>query len=495
MALPGPNTPTDILSRLPEELLLAVAKELMLGNIAQAYKPGICFYKNLPSFCLVNKKCSRVGREVLLRHCCLTNRPVRQPYLLLRTLLRNPELTAKIRHVAIYNDERFDKEEDWPVESIRKIGHYNCEPLTAEEQQGILPATTKFIDELPLPDDLKAYWSRRLVLFQPWAAIVLLLFMAQNVHILYMCDDSASFRCIDFLKRVAEHYPCQLLRSLRKLGLLTGLQASSRVLNWLGGKSWLQLPLLENVTISTYKEKPIAPEYAQQLTELDKDELKQQGNDQEQKDSIVPFTMNQQSLWFLFLHGALQKGPLRRFLSRQKSLQCFSREFCCAGYEVLDELFPLGDRGQEIYEAIQCLKDCLTHLTITHRNYDAIWPINLDQFTALRTLDIGGTFKPDLKLKYGDVEVSNIDTLIDDWLPPNVEKITILPRWPSVADADEPLGNFPELERSFEEFLPQVSVKRPTLKTISFGGYYRMGSKKDWDMVTCRCNTQHPDDY
>ena len=58
-------------------------------------------YNDVRNFCLVNKKCRRIGQEVMFAHCDLTARYAASPLLLTRTLLENPTLASKVQDIKI----------------------------------------------------------------------------------------------------------------------------------------------------------------------------------------------------------------------------------------------------------------------------------------------------------------------------------------------------------------------------------------------------------
>ncbi|KAF1992738.1 hypothetical protein P154DRAFT_583526 [Amniculicola lignicola CBS 123094] len=105
--------------KLPEELLLQLVSSLQELNVAEEKKLSTAYaisplhlklplprsidkYKDLLTFCQLNKKCKRIGQEVLMRNCDLTWKPLPQAMRLLRLLtLDRPDLGPKVHSLKL----------------------------------------------------------------------------------------------------------------------------------------------------------------------------------------------------------------------------------------------------------------------------------------------------------------------------------------------------------------------------------------------------------
>jgi hypothetical protein len=390
-------------SALPEEVLVQVAEHLYTPKSILDESSTPSTYRDLLAFCRTNKQLGRAGQEILFRHCDLTLRPYRQPYLLLRTLLEMPALVPKVTSITLYSDS-----------PRRSHTHIDASSLRLVEAQEIYKYLSAYNQGLDIPVDACATWLSDLSRLPNLAtdsvvtSLSLLLSATTNLRHLTIRNVRHYHELFDKLKILVTQSPPLALQSLHSLTIQRDQRVTADGIHFLAHEPWLlHLPKLRNLdmvlekTSSHFEGATIGPADPSALLA---------------SSHLTHFTIT----------GWSPPHFVKTVLSYFNALTSFTYTIRMR-YDGREQ--PM-DGPQEVWDSLLPARHTLQHLHITYLDETAIWPLNMHLFPALRSIELRGAFYMDRQMRCensGPVARSNVAvSLKEDWLPLNVEVIVLV---------------------------------------------------------------------
>ena len=403
-------------------------------------------YRALYSFCLVNRRFRQIGQEVLFRHCDLSARPIRECFLLLRTLLENPGHATWIHSVqAPFDPHMLLHEESWN----RKRSLHNAAQVPQEVVAGICTLMVQKIKTMASPPPLRVAMIIKARSEPLWTSLCILPCLAKNIRT-FECKFQECSLCTTRSFEVVRLWGVSALsvfQKLHQLKMSIELRECLTSIQYLTSHSWLF-----QISVPVTLDLQVLDSYRSGLYDYDEPT--------EPKYNAI------QTINFSGTHiGNLSYNLLWRCSNLRKLAYSFP--------EFSEDTF---DGPQAIWDHLPLVQDTLKELDIHYTQNTPMWPDNLECCSMLRSLKLTGSICPDLELfAFEDEEdLDERDFLpIGDFFSPNIEYVTIdstsLYYWCS-QDSSNTIKDNTKVYRSFEAFLSSASTVRPTLRQFTFRG-------------------------
>lgn len=442
--------PTGLLS-LPDEILLQILEELIPPGSDVRVDPNCDLFfclsrKAIWNFStrLSNRRCARLGQEVLFRTCLVGDLRPERLYLFLRTLLARPALRTKVRDLYLYMPDLKS------TTQVPKVFH----PMLSQVQLewGKL---TSFANAMREPPQYLAI---------NWICVLLILTPNLRELSLYALDG------------FPEPFFCALQTLQHAGGFLRGLDFLGLVVPTKVLRSTNISYAIKNVRLDLPKLRSLVLEY---LYTEEQSQLAP-GRDLNADVAKMFSCKDLQSVSFWGYHSMDFIGQICQAVPTIRSLEVKPPTLSTLPFRMWWASLapPNHDYIQDLFTAIRPLCGSLErlHILVDSEDHFALWPRFLGEYTALRWLVLEGGFaiaprlaKSPLHSNVGHIPTTGqpgMEIPVADFFPPNVEEVTIAPfRMDDLAEGD----GYPNL-LAFFTFLTNNKLRPRSLKKMIIGG-------------------------